>query len=58
MDETGGAFNMHGRGEKHKKIFVRKPGGKRSLQMAWHRWGNNIKIVLKHLGHGGQNSSV
>jgi hypothetical protein len=29
------------------RVFVRKPGGKRSLGRSRHRWKDNIKIYLQ-----------
>jgi hypothetical protein len=36
------------------KILVRKPGQKIPLGKPRYRQGNNIKIVLKEIGHSGQ----
>jgi len=48
-----GACSAYGVGERHVRVLVGKPGGKRPLGIPRRRWKDIIKMGLQEVGCGG-----
>jgi hypothetical protein len=46
----GIACSAHGGEERHVKVLVGKPEGKKPLERPRHRWDDNIKMDLQEVG--------